>query len=333
MIFPHFIGFTGNRELQYGDVFQRGIIADALCDADALLDGALRPAIQREAMYLVDQRLMRGFGGWSYFPGLPELPPDADDLGQVIQVLVRSGHTALADEHASPPLRVLFRDCVSADGSFETWIIPARDRTAEQQRQVDAAREKWGTGPDAEVMANLLYALTLYDAMRFETECHRGAEYIERCQRPDGSWSCRWYFGPYYGTYACARFIRQLRPRSDSLSRAADFLRSSQLSDGSWPQPSSGSGDALSTALGLLGLAVAQPPGDVGSADAARAARARAWLDENGDSDSWPSCSFIRPSRLHSYGSRTLTTAYVMTAALAWDRVTAHGASTRQAVR
>jgi squalene-hopene/tetraprenyl-beta-curcumene cyclase len=328
MIFPYFLGFTGDRERQYGDVFQRGIIADALCDADDLLAGALRPAIRREAMYLVGQRLMRGFGGWSYFPGLPELPPDADDLGQVIQVLVRSGHTALADEHASPPLRVLFRDCVGADGSFETWIIPARDRTAEQERQFDAAREKWGTGSDAEVMANLLYALTLYDATRFETECHRGAEYIERCQQPDGSWSCRWYFGPYYGTYACARFIHQLRPRAGSLARAADFIRSSQLSDGSWPQSSSSSGDALSTALGLLGLAVTQRSGDVGSADAGRAARARAWLDENGDGDSWPSCSFIRPSRLHSYGSPTMTTAYVMKAALAWDRVTAHTEST-----
>jgi len=279
-------------------------------------------------MYLVGQRLMRGVGGWSYFPGLPELPPDADDLGQVIQVLVRSGHAVLADEHASSPLRILFRDCAGADGSFETWIIPARDRTAEQERQSDAAREKWGTGPDAEVMANLLYALTLYDATRFETECQRGAEYIERCQRPDGSWSCRWYFGPYYGTYACARFVHQLRPGAGSLVRAADFIRRSQHSDGSWRQPSSRSGDALSTALGLLGLAVAQPSGGAGSADAGRAARARAWLDENGDGDSWPSCSFIRPSRLHSYGSRTVTTAYVMKAALAWERVTAHAEST-----
>ena len=321
MIFPHLLGFSGDRERHDGDVFQRAIVADALCDADEALAGALRPLIQREVTYLVDCRLRRGVGGWSYFPTLPELPPDADDLGQVIQVLVRSGHTPLADAHAAAPLRVLFRDCMHEDGSFETWIIPARDRTAAQERQLAAARKHWGTGPDAEVMANLLHALMLFDAPRFATECHRGAQFIERCQQPDGSWSCRWYFGPYYGTYACSRFLRALRPHTDSVARAAAFIRGCQRSDGSWSQPTGNVGDALSTALALLALAIAQPARGVEQQDAMRARQARTWLEENADGDSWPSCSFIRPSALHSYGSRTITTAYVMKAALAWDRI------------
>lgn len=322
MVFPHFLGFTGDHERHHGDVFQRAIIADALCDADRPLAGSLRPAVRREVMYLVDRRLRRGVGGWSYFPTLPELPPDADDLGQVIQLLVRSGHAPLVDEHAAAPLRVLFRDCMHADGSFETWIIPARDRSVEQERQLDAAREKWGTGPDAEVMANLLYALLLYDAPRFAKECRAGAEYIERCQQRDGSWSCRWYFGPYYGTYVCARFLRALESQVASVARAADFLRATQRPDGSWSQPSSCAGDALSTALALIGLATAQSADGVDSEDTGRATRARAWLEEDADGDRWPGCSFIRPSKLHSYGSHTITTAYVMKAALAWDRVT-----------
>ena len=321
MIFPHLLGFSGDRERHDGDVFQRAIVADALCDADEVLGGALRPVIEREITYLADVRLRRGVGGWSYFPTLPELPPDADDLGQVIQVFVRSGHRQLAATHAAAPLRVLFRDCTHGDGSFETWIIPARDRSAEQERQLDAAREKWGIGPDSEVMANLLYALTLYDAPRFATECLRGAQFIERCQQSDGSWSCRWYFGPYYGTYACTRFICALRPHAESVARAADFIRFSQQQDGSWSQPTASAGDVLSTALALLGLAVVQPAGDVEQQDALRARQARAWLEANGDGDSWPSCSFIRPNALHSYGSRTITTAYVMKAALAWDRL------------
>ena len=321
MVFPHFLGFTGAQERHHGDVFQRAIIADALCDADELLDGALHPAVRREVTYLVGRRLTLGVGGWSYFPTLPELPPDADDLGQVIQVLVRSGCAPLVDEHATAPLGVLFRDCMHADGSFETWIIPAHDRTAEQQRQLDAAHEKWGTGPDAEVMANLLYALMLYDAPRFAVECRRGADYIERCQQQDGSWTCRWYFGPYYGTYACSRFIRAIHPRAASLARAADFIRSTQNRDGSWSQPSSSAGDALSTALALLALAAAQSADGIESEDTTRATRARDWLEQNDEGDGWPSCSFIRPSKLHSYGSRTITTAYVMKAALAWECV------------
>ena len=41
MIFPHFLGFTGDREQQYGDVFQRAIIADARIVMDA---SRLQPA-------------------------------------------------------------------------------------------------------------------------------------------------------------------------------------------------------------------------------------------------------------------------------------------------
>src|SRR5206468_678996 len=163
------------------------------------------------------------------------------------------------------------------DGSFETWIIPAHDRSAEQERQLGAARQHWGTGADAEVMANLLYALTLYDAPRFVAECRRGAECVERLQQADGSWSCRWYFGPFYGTYTCTRLIHALSPHADSLERAADFLRGAQRPDGSWGQPSARSGDALSTALALLALAVVQPANDVENQDVLRATRACAW--------------------------------------------------------
>ena len=318
MWLPRFLGFTGDRDVYYGDVFQRALIADVLCDADDALAGPLRPFVEREIQYLLSRRVREGVGGWSYFPELPELAPDADDLGQVLQVLVRTGHHADAHEYATEPLRVLLEECAHDDGSFETWIVPAGDRTATQERQLATARARWGTGPDAEVMANLLYALERYDPHQFSGACHAGAEWIARAQGADGSWACRWYFGPYYGTYACLRFLDAANHDALAIARGAEFLRATQRSDGAWPAHAGNEADPLSTALALLGLAVAQRiAGD--DADSTRAVRARIALGRMARGGSWPSRPFICPSGVHSYGSRTITTAMVVKAALAWS--------------
>lgn len=302
MFLPRAAGFSGDRSVYYGDVFQRALIADALCDAEELIGSAVQPMIEREVQYLVGCRLRDGVGGWSYFPDLPDLAPDADDLGQVLQVLVRAGHRDLATAYVTEPLRVLLDDCMHDDGSFETWIVPARNRTPTQELQLAAARARWGTGADVEVMANLLYALLLYDPRQFAEVCRRGAQFIARQQRTDGSWMCRWYFGPYYGTYACTRLLAALG-ETHAVERAAEFVRTTQRADGGW-------GDALSTALALLTLS---------GGDGARAARACDLLIRQAGRSGWAACDFIRPSGVHSYGSRTITTAFVLKAARAWN--------------
>ena len=90
MEFPPELGFSGP-QYQRGDVFQRAIIAEILCDADEVLNGELRPIIEQEIGYLLSRR-DPGRRGWRYFPELAELAPDADDLAEIIQVLLRSGH-------------------------------------------------------------------------------------------------------------------------------------------------------------------------------------------------------------------------------------------------
>ncbi|MGQ0714855.1 MAG: prenyltransferase/squalene oxidase repeat-containing protein [Gemmatimonadaceae bacterium] len=315
MFLPRAAGFSGDRSVYYGDVFQRALIADALCDALEVVGSAVRPMIEGEVQYLVARRLRDGVGGWRYFPDLPDLAPDADDLGQVLQVLVRAGHRDLANAYVTQPLRVLLDDCVHDDGSFETWIVPGRNRTATQELQLTAARAKWGTGADAEVMANLLYSLLLYDPRRFAGMCQRGAQFIARQQRGDGSWLCRWYFGPYYGTYACTRLLAALG-EAQIIERAGDFVRMTQRADGGWGTSPGRESDALSTALALLTLASATRPSTAGG-DAARAARAGGLLIRQAGRSGWPRCAFIRPSGVHSYGSRTITAAFVLKAARA----------------
>ncbi|HEY6323217.1 MAG TPA: prenyltransferase/squalene oxidase repeat-containing protein [Thermoanaerobaculia bacterium] len=341
MEFPHDQGFTGEHELQRGDVFQRAVIADVLCDAGEQVRG-LRPVIDHEISYLLGRR-GAARGGWRYFPELPELPPDADDLAQIMQVLLRRGRLDDVHRHCAGPLSILLDDNRHRDGSFETWIIPARGRTPEEQSQARHARLSWGTGADSEVMANLFYALVLFDPSRFARTIARGTGYLLRQQRDDGSWTSTWYRGPYYGTYACVRLLRAISPAmpampatpataaAAALMRAAEFLCRTQRDDGGWGAESES--NALDTALALAGLAALGGLGARrGQAAAERAECARAYLCRSRQGDrSWPAWDLIRmdtgrasgtAAPVLTYGSSTMTTAFVLKAALAWHRLT-----------
>jgi squalene-hopene/tetraprenyl-beta-curcumene cyclase len=313
-------GFNTDREFHYGDVFQRALIADTLCDVNALLDDRLHPVIEHEVDHLKDSRLTYGVGGWSYFPSLPELSPDADDLGQVMQVLLRSGHQEDVATYCEKPLTVLLQDNAHPDGSFETWIVPATGRTPQQERQAEFNLSHWGAGPHNEVIANLLYALVLYDSERYAEVIQHGIAYLETQQDDDGSWESRWYYGLYYGTYVCLRLFAATRPASLAIHRAVHFLQKAQLLDGGWGWD--GTSDPLSTSLALLGLASAQR-GSCDTDDLDRAHQALSYLRHvRAPDNSWSNVRFIRPRMNDPYGSRSITTMYVLKAATAWHRLT-----------
>jgi squalene-hopene/tetraprenyl-beta-curcumene cyclase len=315
MHFPPEVGF-GGPPYQRGDVFQRALIADSLCDSAERWSLDLRPVIEPEIAYLLGRRASERCG-WRYFPELPELPPDADDLAQIIQVLWRSGRRHEIREFCSGPLSLLFRDNSHPDGSFETWIIPRDLPTPEEARQAEFARNTWGVGPDPDVMANLLYALVLADGEDYAGRIARGVAWLQGRQTPEGYWNSTWYQGPYYGTYVCTRLLSRTIPTAENIDRAATFLRTTQYVDGSWGSP-------LDTAFALLALAY------VAAGDTDRASKALASLRATVEPDgSWPAHDFIRMDTgratgavapILSYGSRTITTAFVVKAAALWDR-------------
>src|SRR6185369_3155358 len=113
--------------------------------------------------YLIESRQRSGIGGWKYFPELRELPPDADDLAQIMHVLHRWGRRDAIDAYCTRPLEVVLNDNSHPDGSFETWIVPKSNRSGDEDLQERWIEMAWGSGPDAEVMANLLYALAEID--------------------------------------------------------------------------------------------------------------------------------------------------------------------------
>ncbi|MBE9089970.1 hypothetical protein IQ232_09315 [Microcystis aeruginosa LEGE 11464] len=328
MVFAQEQGFSSSQEYQYGDVFQRALIADALCDVDEQLGGLLQPLLKEEVNYLLNCQRTTGIGGWSYFPDLPELSPDADDLAQIMQVLLRLDHTAEIVKFCETPLKFLLEDCAYPDGSFETWIIPKNQRTSEQENQAKWAKEAWGTGPDTDVIANLIYALWLYDSQRFSDQIKQGITYLESQQQADGSWLSSWYHGPYYGTYVCLRLLAATKPDSPAISRASNFLKTQQHSDGGWGLTEDS--DSLSTALSLLGLAAVAKLGG-GEENNNLATPALSFLQSCRQPDkAWENCQFIRMEvgratgqvyQILSYGSRTITSTFVMKAANVWHQL------------
>jgi squalene-hopene/tetraprenyl-beta-curcumene cyclase len=329
MYFPHFQGFTGTSEVHYGDTFQRAIIADTLWEVAQTFQLDLQPVLENEIHYLLGVRCTNGVGGWSYFPELPELAPDADDLAQILQLFLHTGHCTEIADYCEQPLTTLLTENRHADGSFETWIIPTEYQTPIQQRQHLYAQTVWGTGADNDVMANMLYALHLYDHARFAAVIEAGVLYIEQQQQSDGSWLSTWYHGPFYGTFVCVRLLALTKPDSPALKKAREFLSRRQEDDGGWSLVNEQS-DSLSTALALLCYAELTRQGFTtdswqrGSISRALDFLQASYQNENG---CWPACEFIRMEigratgktiQILSYGSKTITTTFVLKAAAAW---------------
>ena len=306
------LGYQGQTELPSGDIFQRALIADALCDADQGLGGRLQPIIDSEVRYLLSQRNASRVGGWRYFPSVPELAPDADDLGQVMQVLLRAGVGEQVAETCGAALEVIREDARRQGGAFSTWIIPDEDRDRLEEAQAKLRGENWGPGPDAEVMANLLYALVLWDRQEDADLLNPGLDFLESCQAEDGSWSAKWYWGPFYGTYVCLRLLAAARVESKTIRPAQAFLVEQQRDDGGWGDGEAS--DPLSTSLALLGLAACDS--SASRVDAAEwVQRGLDYLERTRQTDGgWANVPFIR---IPTYGSRTVTTLYVLKACLA----------------
>jgi squalene-hopene/tetraprenyl-beta-curcumene cyclase len=328
MSFPSEQGFSAPFSEHNGDIFQRAVIADCLLDIDEILHGQLATIINDEISYLLRSQQRSNVGGWKYFPTLPELPPDADDLAQIISILMRCRRVVDVDTYCQTPLSVLLTDNSRDDGSLETWIIPKGNRTNEEKMQVLWTKQAWGRLVDTEVVANILHSLVLYDYIRFQAVIESGVKYVFSQQNVDGSWNSSWYSGPFYGTFVCLRLLRRGGQFPLAITQARTFLIQSRNNDGGWG--SSEHSDPLSTAFALLGLAICVSTGEL---DLSWLTPTLTYLQETQQSNqSWIKCPFIRMEigraqgqvfRVLHYGSRTITTAFVMKAAIAVFKMSA----------
>lgn len=245
--------FRVTEDFQTGDVFQRALIADTFLDFKDIVTG-LEEIIASEADYLLSTRRKNGVGGWSYFPGLPELSPDADDLAQVMQVMLRAGYREQTSPLFETPLKVLLEEQAN-DTAWETWIVPKHDKSEEQELQTEWINTAWGTGSDIEVVANLIYALILYNPTRFNAEISRGIAFLLDSHK-NYCWESTWYYGNYYGTYVSVRALCAANSDPETIARAIEFIKNSRLNDGGWAIDGQES-SPLQTALALLTLGIA----------------------------------------------------------------------------
>jgi prenyltransferase beta subunit len=244
--------FPEKTSIHAGLTFQRAIICDALLGATHAGFPVNVDDIKKDINEIIKARCRSIRGGWKYFPSLSDLPPDADDLGQILQVLVRGGCSYIP-ELCDDAIQLLFKENSHSNGSFETWIVDKNDRSTETKLILEAINKKWGRGPDVEVMANLLYGLWLYDYSRYAKIIDKGVEFIIKNQRPEGFWSSTWYYGNYYGTYVCTRILNASRTSNlakiNCLKKTRQFLVDSQTKQGGWGMDRE---SPVDTALGIM---------------------------------------------------------------------------------
>jgi len=330
MVFPHAAGFTGASEEQSSEAFTRSILARVLLDIGALggiehpLLRVLPDVIEREARQVAAARLCDREGGWSYFPDLPELPPDVDSLAAAALLFARASpqHIHLC----ARPIELVI-DGLRSDGGIGTWIISPNDPHPAHLTMKRGIELYWGDTVDVEVCANFFLALLAVDRRRYEHLARRGAAYILNAQNENGTWDAIWYWGLAYPTALCLELLQSLGERDESTHKAADFFRNSQNSDGGWGWAGQAS-VPLETALAATLLSKA----GVGMPKEVRRGTADFLLECQSADGSWEGSPWIKMEvgRAHgtathtlSYRSTTLTTAVCLRALLQLDRSTA----------
>jgi squalene-hopene/tetraprenyl-beta-curcumene cyclase len=305
-------GFQGKKGIHIGDIFQRALVADLLCDVKDKFPLGLEEVIQREVQYLISRKLKTPIGGWSYFPSVKEIAPDIDDLGQIIQLFIKSGNLHSYEKYCKGLIEIILRDCKDNNGGTKTWIIPKEGLSKLQEKQVFFNKTKWGEGPDVEVMANFLYSLTLVNKIEFSNYIVTSSKYIIKQQDSKGFWKSRWYYGNYYGTYTCIRLLKSISEINGvykSLSKAEKYILDSQNIDGGWGTIEAKS-DPLNSAIALISLHFLNNRNNKKYIKRG----IDYLLKSKSENQTWQAVDFIRPRINEPYKSKTITNAYVLKA-------------------
>jgi squalene-hopene/tetraprenyl-beta-curcumene cyclase len=302
--------FRNTRSVHSGDVFQRSMILEIFCDAERFLKEDLSPYIYDEIRYLIGTKNRDMVKGWSYFQTVREVAADADDLAQVIIAFLKADRELVA-KHCTTPINVLLRNNITENGGLETWIIPKNNRTYKQNIQVYFNENNWGTGPDIEVNANILYALIILDRKKYGVVIENGIKYILSQQSEEGLWNSRWYCGNKYATYMILRLFKEysLELFNVQIAKTVEKLIQNQQNNGGWGITHQEESDPLSTAFALLTLKLA-----TGSDLKQFIKKAEKYLldSQSVEYGNWQAVEFILPRLNNPYKSKTLTTAIVL---------------------
>lgn len=307
MHFPHAQGFTGRAERQDSDLFARAVLGGLLLDLAELSPAdaaAARQLAAQQAAHVAAGRVTDRAGGWSYFPGLPELPPDLDSLAAASTLFARVAPQHLAACAAPIALALAQR---RADGAIDTWLIAATDPPPAQAVMRRAVDLCWGNTVDIDVLARFYRALLWAGAAPPEVVAS-GVQRVAAAQRDDGAWQGTWYAGPHYGTSLCVDLLVAAGRAPAAVARACSFARAALADDGLSP---------VGTALCLWTLHLAGENLGPHRHAVERLAAAQ------GDDGGWPEEPWIemamgrargRVTRILTWGSRSVASALCLRA-------------------
>jgi len=310
MTFAHAQGFSGSTERQGSDLFARAVIGGVLMDlaeVDREHTAAAMHLAAREADHLAGGRVSDRAGGWSYFPGLPELPPDLDSLAAASALFARVAPQHLACCEGPIDLALSQR---RVDGAIDTWLVAPSDPPQAQAVMRRAIELCWGNTLDIDVLARFYRALLRLDPARADAAeaAEAGTRLVEAAQRADGAWQGTWYAGPYYGTSLCVELLTAAHTAPGAVARACDFARRALAEPALSP---------VNTALCLWTLHVAGESAAAHEPAIGRLAAAQA------DDGSWPEEPWIemsmgrargRVTKVLTWGSRSVASAICLRA-------------------
>jgi squalene-hopene/tetraprenyl-beta-curcumene cyclase len=315
------VGMNTERYL-ISNIFERAVITEILLDVDKNLNIILQPMIEHEVKYLIGSRVSDS-EGWNFYHNCPYLVSDADTTSQVIEVLIKAGKKNLVDKYGKIPIDTLLKHQSHADGSVGTWILTTDEICDEKEKLKRQFYDKVilevsDVITNDEVVANLLYALYLYDKDNYKDAIDKGIKYLEQSQYEKGYWKSTWYLGPYYGTYVSLRIFCDIKPDSPAILKANNYIISTQNDDGGWGYKPKIS-DPLNTAFSLICLSYLK---DIGISDySSIIEKALHYLLSNILEDHyWPAVNFIDYGVAKTpFKSKTITNVYILKAASLWN--------------
>ncbi len=301
-------GFRGVSGIHSSDLFYR-LLADDFLARQENPSADMRNYLEREVDYYLRQRRDHAVGLWSYFPSLPNLSADIDDLSQVIRFFLRMGRRDLIDRYCYEILSRHASCGLDSKGVMLTWITGGADqRNSQWQRELNS--RLWGMGPDPEVVANMYDVLLDYRPLLLEPLRSASLAYLKNAQLPSGAWASRWYVGWPYGTYKVGRYLYRLGEfKGDCLQRWDEFLNQGRNPDGGFGLQPGAESDPLSTALVSLCMR------DIGYGHHPFYRDARDFLLRTQSEDgSWESVPFVTPRPGQAFRSRAVSTIYALDA-------------------